>query len=105
MSAEAVWTRDKIIALAEEHEVEGALLADGFEAAFIGFGSVFTHSVAIYDYGACLRILQERDGMNYEEAVECFEYNTAGAWVGEHTPVFMRLCVNAVTVSGTPAQT
>jgi hypothetical protein len=27
--------------------------------------------------------------MSEEEAVEYFEYNTQGAFVGEHTPVFL----------------
>jgi hypothetical protein len=66
------------------------LLATGFEDAFIGealrFG--FNEPVAAYDYDKCLEILQ-RDGMSYEEAVEYFEFNTLGAWVGEQTPVFI----------------
>ncbi len=30
------------------------------------------------------------DGMTYEEAVEYFEFNIAGAWVGESTPFFLQ---------------
>jgi len=30
-----------------------------------------------------------KDGMTYEEAVEYFEYNQMGAWVGERTPCFL----------------
>lgn len=29
------------------------------------------------------------DGMDHEEAREYFEFNTAGAYLGEHTPVFV----------------
>ena len=29
--------------------------------------------------------------MPYEEAVEYFEFNVAGAWVGEQTPIFVDL--------------
>lgn len=29
-----------------------------------------------------------KDGMTYEEAVEFFEFNQIGAWVGDHTPAF-----------------
>jgi hypothetical protein len=43
--------------------------------------------VAAYDYDACIKAL-ERD-MSYEEAVEYFDFNTIGAWVGESTPVFI----------------
>lgn len=83
------WTKEQMDALAEEQCVEGALLADGYEAAFLGYGTMFSHAVAVYNYEHCIRILQERDGMSYEEAVEFFEFNTAGAWVGENTPVFL----------------
>ena len=64
-----------------------ALLADGFEDAFIGFGTRFTYDVAVYDYNKCIDIL-ERD-MPHEDAVEYFEFNTRGAYVGENTPVFV----------------
>ena len=30
-----------------------------------------------------------RDGMNYEDALEFFEFNTLGAYVGKQTPVFV----------------
>jgi len=69
-----------------------ALLADGFEDALIGYGQRFCSTghilVALYDRTACIRILVERDGMSWEGAEECFECNTAGAYVGEHTPAF-----------------
>jgi hypothetical protein len=75
----------------EHNEALGAeaLLADGFEAAFIGFGVHYHAAVAIYDTRACLNILQTRDGMSEDEALEFFEFNVVGAWVGPHTPVFM----------------
>ena len=37
----------------------------------------------------CFEILVERDGMEYEDAVENFEFNVVGAWVGDNTPVFI----------------
>ena len=64
-----------------------ALTADGFEDALIGFGTRFTYDVAVYDYNKCIEIL-ERD-MSYEDATEYFEFNTRGAYVGDHTPVFL----------------
>jgi len=30
-----------------------------------------------------------RDGMSYEEAIEYFDFNVTGAYVGEHTPMFI----------------
>ena len=71
-------------------QFEGMLLADGFESALIGFGTRFTHPVAVYDYDRCVRVLVERDAMTEEEAVDYLEFNTTGAYVGESTPVFVR---------------
>ncbi len=65
------------------------LLADGFEDALIGYGTRFMHGVAVYSRSKCLDILVERDGMDYEEAVEFFDFNVTGAYVGENTPVFL----------------
>jgi hypothetical protein len=66
------------------------LLMDGFDDCIIGicesFGSV---PVVAYDYERVLANLQA-SGMTYEEAVEYHEFNQAGAYVGEQTPVFIR---------------
>jgi hypothetical protein len=66
------------------------LLMDGFDDCIIGiceaFGSV---PVVAYDYDKVLANLQA-SGMTYEEAVEYHEFNQAGAYVGERTPVFIR---------------
>lgn len=71
-----------------QHNPE-ALLADGFEDALIGVGQQFNKALAVYDRQKCIEILMERDGMSDEEAVEYFEYNVTGAWVGEYTPIFL----------------
>ncbi len=87
MSAENL--REQISNWAEERETE-VLLADGFEDAFLGFGTQFTSQpVAIYDRAKCLQILVDRDGMTEDEALEYFEFNVTGAYVGEQTPIFM----------------
>jgi hypothetical protein len=31
----------------------------------------------------------ERDGMSYEDATEFFEFNIAGSYVGEATPIWV----------------
>ena len=72
-----------------EKEDEGVLLADGFKEALIGLGHRFTYAVAVYDRQKCLDILIARDGMTGEEAEEYFSFNVEGAFMGEHTPVFL----------------
>jgi len=67
-----------------------ALLADGFEAAIIGMGERCGQpALVIYDAGKCIQILIDRDGMEYDEAYEYFQFNTLGAWAGENTPVYV----------------
>ena len=68
-----------------------ALFADGFDEALIGIGVIFNRSLATYDMRKCIDILIKRDGMTEEEAVEYFEFNVTGSYVGENTPVFVEL--------------
>ena len=65
-----------------------ALLADGFNNAIIG---IDIHGCVVYDYDKCVRILMKNDGMNIEDALEFMDYNVTGAYVGEYTPVFIRV--------------
>jgi hypothetical protein len=63
------------------------LLADGFENAFLGIGQQFNTFFSVYDKNKCIKILTKN--MSYEEAIEYFEYNVLGAYVGENTPIFI----------------
>ena len=67
------------------------LYADGFDDAIIGIGRQFNKTIVVYDESKCLDILINRDGMTEEEAIEFFEFNVVGAYVGEHTPIYVRL--------------
>ena len=69
--------------------IEGAKTADGFEKALLGFGHQFNTPVAVYSKDRCLHVLMDRDGMSREDAIEYFDFNVAGAWVGEGMPVFL----------------
>jgi len=67
-----------------------ALLADGFEGAILGVGERCGQpALVVYDRAKCLEILMQRDGLTYDEAVEYFDFNTAGAWVGAGTPIWL----------------
>tara|TARA_R110002012_G_scaffold198410_1_gene367303 strand:- start:402 stop:662 length:261 start_codon:yes stop_codon:yes gene_type:complete len=68
------------------------LLADGFEEAFLGPGyRASSEDIAIYNYDACASILVSRDGMSLEEAYEYLDFNVVGSYVGELTPIFLRI--------------
>ena len=80
---------------------EEALLADGFDSAILGMCEIFgTSPVVAYDRDKCIEILMADFAQNidkdddedlYTMAVEYFEYNVAGSYVGEYTPVFLTL--------------
>ena len=70
-------------------EDETVLLADGLESAFLGIGRQFTHPVAIYSYKKTIKCLKGM-GMTVEDAIEYFDFNIAGSFVGDQTPVFLQ---------------
>ena len=68
-------------------------LADGYEEAFIGttISAFGRRQVALYDYDKCIMILMNDNDWNEEEAIEWFNFNTIGSWVGEDTPIFVNM--------------
>lgn len=68
-----------------------ALLADGFDDALLGVCYQFGQLPLVsYDYNKCIDILIQRDGMSEEEALEYFEFNVLGSYMGPNTPVFIQ---------------
>ena len=60
----------------------------GFEDAIVGFTERCGQpSLILLDREKCIEILMK--DMDEEEAIEYFEYNVLGSWIGESTPVFM----------------
>lgn len=66
-----------------------AMIADGFESAYIGYTTGVMGTVAVYDCDLCVESLVKDEGMSREEAVEYLEFNTFSAYVGEGTPLFV----------------
>ena len=69
----------------------GAMLLDpeAFDDAIIGIARRADGMMVVaYDRQRCIEVLLQ-DGMDHGEAEEFFEFNTAGAWVGDGTPVFI----------------
>ena len=71
-------------------EDEKILLADGLESAFMGIGRQFHYPIAIYSYRKAIKILMRDHKMDREDAEEYFQFNIAGAFVGDQTPVFLQ---------------
>jgi hypothetical protein len=74
---------DKILEWFPEDEI---LKADGFDDAIIGIEE--TSMRLIYSISKCIEILSK--DMTEEEAIEYFEFNVNGAYVGEKTPIWCR---------------
>jgi len=69
-----------------------ALFADGFDDAILGLTEVEEGWRVCYDIGRILEILVAEHGMGVDEAVEYYDFNIAGAYMGPLTPLFIQ-CV------------
>jgi hypothetical protein len=65
---------------------EELLTADGFDKAMLG---ITKDNIAVYSVSKAIHILIDRDGMDYEEALEFLEFNTIHTYVGEQTPIWV----------------
>jgi hypothetical protein len=72
---------DKILEWFPEEEI---LKADGFDEAIIGIDT--NEMRLIYSVSKCVQILCK--DMNEEEAVEFFDFNVRGSYVGDKTPIW-----------------
>lgn len=66
------------------------LFADDHDDAILGVTERDGVTLVVYDHRKLIHLLRTRDGMSSEEAEEFFEYNIAGSWQGERTPIFVR---------------
>jgi hypothetical protein len=61
------------------------LKADGFDDAIIGIETKTMR--LIYSVSKCIDVLTKQ-GMSEMDAVEYFEFNVSGSYVGEKTPIW-----------------
>ena len=82
-------TREDIETFIEEATPnESLLLADGLDEAFLGVAVEEDTPRAVYSIERAINALT-KEGMTHEEADEYFWFNTAGACVGEQTPIWV----------------
>lgn len=68
------------------NEKDAPMSLDNLDEAIIGTVERFGMSpVLAYDYDKVIELLT-KEGMTEEEAIEWFDQNTLGSWVGEGTP-------------------
>ena len=79
-------TRDEIAEFNEE-----LLMLDPsyFDKAIVGVVTTIKTQAVCYDVNKIIKILMKEDKKTEEESREYFEFNILGAWVGEHTPVYL----------------
>jgi hypothetical protein len=100
--------RDAILEKIEYLELDEVLLADGHDHAIIGLVELGCeqrvtvkdkggtqalsreHVVVAYSTKAILEGLMDDSDMSAEEAMEYFEFNIKGAWLGSATPVYVQ---------------
>ena len=63
---------------------------DGYDDCIIGMGTrCGMTDVFIYDKHKMITKLVKRDDMTYDEALEFIDFNMAGAFIGEDTPILV----------------
>ena len=70
-------------------------IADGFDDAVIGIATDFTEPRLIYSVSICLDILEKEFKVSQPisknpriDAIDYFNYNVCGSYVGEKTPIW-----------------
>tara|TARA_R110002167_G_scaffold244793_1_gene450253 strand:- start:432 stop:692 length:261 start_codon:yes stop_codon:yes gene_type:complete len=78
--------RDRLLDLG----VESALTMDGYDDCAIGILERYgMESIVIYDKEKVINQLMDEGIPTYEEALEFYEFNQLGSWVGDGTPAFL----------------
>jgi len=79
-----------------KEEYPEVLLMDGYDDCVVGICHRFGQEpIVAYSRSKVLKKLQMEavknidDGLSEDEAVEFFEFNMIGAWVGDQTPCFI----------------
>lgn len=70
-----------------EATYESLLFMDGFDEAILGVADNFMEPRVVYSRKKCIEILCKE--MDFMDAVEYFDFNIAGAYVGEQTPIIV----------------
>ena len=68
-----------------------ALLLDPeyFDDAIVGIIHDFNRTAVCYSELKIIELLMSEDKMDYDEAVEYYQYNILGAWMGEWSPMYL----------------
>lgn len=85
-------TREKLVrTLTDSGLGTDILLMDGFEKAFVGISESYDGIArAVYDIENMAQILIDRDGCDYDDAMDYINFNCINTYVGTRTPIIIR---------------
>lgn len=66
-----------------------AIFWSGLDPAVVGFGGSFNQCVVVYSRTLILHALMVDNDWRYPEAIEWYEFNIKGGYLGEHTPIVL----------------
>jgi len=75
--------------LADNYPEDEIIIPEGYDEAFIGIGYSYSGVYACYDYDKVIHIIMGNGSMTLEEAIDFFDFNVIGAYIGENNPVFV----------------
>jgi hypothetical protein len=85
---------DNIRNILDEYD-EGSVILEGFNDAIIGVTEEFGRgSRILYSKDKILEILTSDNQMDILEAIEYYEFNILGSYLGEGTPIFLDKTIN-----------
>ena len=62
-----------------------------FDEAIMGVIHDFDRTAVCYNEAKVIEILMREDGMEYDDAIEYYQFNILGSWLGEHTPMYLEV--------------
>ena len=80
--------RNKLDVIVEMFPEEEILKADGYDDCVIGYDFGIVDIRLIYSVTLILDKLVKEEGLDEIDAIEHFEYNMRGGYVGEKTPIW-----------------
>jgi hypothetical protein len=81
--------RNRLNDIVEQFPDTDILKADGYDDCILGYDYQWDGNIRlIYSVKKILNKLSKEDWMTPDEAIEYFEFNMRGAYVGEKTPIW-----------------
>ena len=74
-----------------QEEYPDLMVMDGFDGAIIGVVERIGIQAVCYSEKVVIDLLMIEHKMDAQEAHDYMDFNMKGAWVGEHTPFFLKV--------------